>query len=351
MAAIECEEEPDDRLKEKLEAYQELKKKYEFQKEELRNEGLEQKTLTDPGSRRMKNNGSLDICYNVQSVVDGKCHFVVDAVATNDINDQSQLSSMALSAKQLLAPEEMAVLVDTDYFNEPMIKECVDAVLNVYIKKARANNKTKENEYRKEKFVYLPEQDAYQCPARKLLPFFERTTKNGEKYLRQHRTIASASLRRLFAPLLQFEKREIHTVFLRFSSFELGQKSCLRLLAELRGAALKYKCQGCENCPQKSKCTTAATGRCIQRWEHESVLEEIAANTAAHPEIYKQRRCIVEHPFGTVKRHQGYTYFNRKGIENVNAESASMFIAYNLKRLFGMLKTQELIKKFRTSRV
>ena len=29
----------------------------------------------------------------------------------------------------------------------------------------------------------------------------------------QHRTIASASLRRLFAPLLQFEKREIHTVF------------------------------------------------------------------------------------------------------------------------------------------
>ena len=31
--------------------------------------------------------------------------------------------------------------------------------------------------------------------------------------LRQHRTIASASLRRLFAPLLQFGKPEIHTVF------------------------------------------------------------------------------------------------------------------------------------------
>ena len=32
-------------------------------------------------------------------------------------------------------------------------------------------------------------------------------------FLRQRRTIASASLRRLFAPLLQFEKREIHTGF------------------------------------------------------------------------------------------------------------------------------------------
>ena len=57
-------------------------------------------------------------------------------------------------------------------------------------------------------------------------------------YLRQHRTIASASLSRLFAPLPQFRKWEIHTVFLHFRNFELEQKSCLRLLAELCGAAL-----------------------------------------------------------------------------------------------------------------
>lgn len=67
LAAIEREEEPDDRLKEKLEAYQELKKKYEFQKEELRNEGLEQKTLTDPDSRRMKNRPSKNGKYCVQT--------------------------------------------------------------------------------------------------------------------------------------------------------------------------------------------------------------------------------------------------------------------------------------------
>ena len=58
-------------------------------------------------------------------------------------------------------------------------------------------------------------------------------------FIRHHRTIASASLRRLFAPLLQCEKPEIHTGFLRFPNFESGQKSCLRLLAELRGAAIK----------------------------------------------------------------------------------------------------------------
>ena len=57
--------------------------------------------------------------------------------------------------------------------------------------------------------------------------------------LRQHRTIVPASLSRLFAPLLQFEKWEIHTVFLHFSNFELEQKSWLSLLAELCGVALR----------------------------------------------------------------------------------------------------------------
>ena len=56
--------------------------------------------------------------------------------------------------------------------------------------------------------------------------------------LGQHRTIVPASLSRLFAPLPQFEKWEIHTVFLHFSNFELGQKSWLSLLAKLCGVAL-----------------------------------------------------------------------------------------------------------------
>ncbi len=57
--------------------------------------------------------------------------------------------------------------------------------------------------------------------------------------LGQHRAIVSAGRSRLFAPLLQFEKREIHTVFLRFPNFELSQKSRLGLLAKLCGVALE----------------------------------------------------------------------------------------------------------------
>lgn len=154
LAAMEKVEEVSPALKEKFEAYKKLKEKYEIQRKELKEEGLEQKSLTDPDCRRMKNNGSLDICYNVQSVVDGKNHFVIDAIATNDINDQNQLFHMALDAKELLDLQQMEVIADTGYYNALEIKNCIDENLTVYIKKAKGNNQTKENEYRKEKFIY-----------------------------------------------------------------------------------------------------------------------------------------------------------------------------------------------------
>ncbi|MCD7905262.1 MAG: hypothetical protein LUG24_06760 [Clostridiales bacterium] len=49
----------------------------------------------------MKNNGAINICYNVQAVVDSKNHFAIDAAATNDINDLNQLLPMASDAKEL----------------------------------------------------------------------------------------------------------------------------------------------------------------------------------------------------------------------------------------------------------
>ena len=57
--------------------------------------------------------------------------------------------------------------------------------------------------------------------------------------IRQHRTIASADISGSFVPILQFEKLEIHKVFLRFPNFILEQNLSLLSLAELCGAAIK----------------------------------------------------------------------------------------------------------------
>jgi transposase len=291
LMAIEKDDSVSEDFKEKLQQYQELKSQYLEQKEELKTEGLEQKSLTDPDSRRMKNNGSLDICYNIQSVVDAENHFVIDISTTNDINDQNQLYIMAKDSTDLLDVNDSTVIADTGYYNGTEIKNCIDDGMTVYIKKAKANNSTKDNEFRKEKFAYDNDRDLYICPAGNELSFYENTSKNGMKYK-------------------------------------------------------KYKCMDCQSCKYKDSCTSSASGRTIQRWEHENILEEVFQNTLANNDIYKKRRCIVEHPFGTVKRSLGYSFFLRRQKENVDAEASSMFIAYNLKRLLSMFSTQELIEMF-----
>lgn len=291
LMAIEKDAKSEPEFKKKLEDYQELKKQYLQQKLELTHQGLEQKSLTDPDSRRMKNNGSLDICYNVQSVVDAQNHFVIDISTTNDINDQNQLYVMAKDATDLLEITECTVIADTGYYNASEIKNCVDDGMTVLIKKAKANNSTKDNEFRKDRFKYDADKDIYICPAGQQLEFFENTSKNGMKYR-------------------------------------------------------KYKCSSCSNCKYRDNCTSSQNGRTLQRWEHEALLEKVHEITYSNNDTYKQRRCIVEHPFGTVKRSLGYSFFLRKRTENVDAEASSMFIAYNFKRLLTMFSTQELIEKF-----
>lgn len=291
LMAMEKDDTFNENFKEKLQKYQDLRKKYLEQKQELKNEGLEQKNLTDTDSRRMKNNGSLDICYNVQSVVDSQNHFVIDISTTNNINDQNQLYVMAKDSADLLEVENSTVIADTGYYNGIEIKKCIDDGMNVFIKKAKANNSTKDNQFRKEKFIYDKDNDIYICPAGNKLPFLENTSKNGIKYKR-------------------------------------------------------YKCSDCNSCKYKNACTSSVSGRTIQRWEHEDILEVVHQNTLKNNDIYKQRRCIVEHPFGTVKRTLGYSFFLRRQIDNVDAEASSMFIAYNLKRLLTMFSVQGLVKKF-----
>ena len=65
----------------------------------------------------------------------------------------------------------------------------------------------------------------------------------------------------------------------------------------------------CKTCALKPKCTRDKRGRRIQRWEDEELLEEMARRLRAEPDKVKQRKSIVEHPFGTIKRSMDQGYF------------------------------------------
>ena len=51
------------------------------------------------------------------------------------------------------------------------------------------------------------------------------------------------------------------------------------------------------------------------------------------------------HPFGTIKRGFGITYFLTKGLESVKTETYLAFLAYNMKRAVNILGVREVIRR------
>jgi hypothetical protein len=123
----------------------------------------------------------------------------------------------------------------------------------------------------------------------------------------------------------------------RFSTYELGRT--LRY----------YRATHCMQCPLKEKCTRNQNNRTITREEDEGVMEAMAARVRAHPEKLRQRKALVEHPFGTLKRWFGYTYFLVKGLEMVRAEWTLMTLAYNLKRVLNLVRLEKLLAMVKES--
>ena len=143
----------------------------------------------------------------------------------------------------------------------------------------------------KQDFVYLPDEDVYRCPAGKRLKY-------------------------------------------RYSNEEDGK--------ELR----RYWITACPTCPLKSKCTTGPERR-ITRWEHEHVLDAVQQRLDANPNAMRQRREMVEHPFGTIKARMGATHFLTKTLPKVAAEMALHVLAYNLTRVMNIVGVKPLMAAIR----
>ncbi|MBL0202375.1 MAG: transposase [Chitinophagaceae bacterium] len=72
-----------------------------------------------------------------------------------------------------------------------------------------------------------------------------------------------------------------------------------------------YRTDACKTCALRSQCTKL-NKRIIQRSEYQDAVDINNNNIKQNPQYYKRRQAIVEHPFGTIKRHFGFTYFTKR---------------------------------------
>jgi transposase len=259
----------------KIDELKERKGKYISFKRRIESGEVTEVSTTDPDSRLMKQgNNGVDVSYNVQAAVDSKNKLFAGFLVTNEPNDQGQLHKVAKSVKDNLSLDKMIVPADKGYYDTDDIKKCHDDKITTLVSKPDAPKESKEF-FKKCDFKYSPEEDIYICPAGNKLKG-GKPDKNGYKRYRNSKA--------------------------------------------------------CHHCPIKHKCTVGYR-KDLGRHQYAGVAEKNDLDFANNQDIYRQRQLLCEHPFGTVKRTMGIRQFLMRGLINVNAEAALIFLAYNLKRL------------------
>ena len=232
--------------------------------------------------------GSGMVAYNVQSAVDTKHHLIVAHEVTNVGTDKSQLASMGQAAKDALHVDNLEAIADRGYFKGEEILKCEQAGITVTLPKPQTSGAKSAGRFGKQDFVFLPEDNAYRCPAGEKLKYY-------------------------------------------YTSEEKGQK------------LNNYWTNACKACPLKSKCTPSPQRR-IRRWEHEDVLERAQERLDKNPQAMRVRRETVEHPFATLKMRMGATHFLCKTLPKVATEMALNVLGYNLTRVMNNVGVKALIE-------
>lgn len=253
--------------------------------ERLAKEELNQLSTTDADARKMPTGV---VGYNAQSAVDARHKLIVAETVTNEGTDLRQLATVAVAAKETLQVETLEVVADKGYYNQAEVSACAEEKITAYIAKPETSANAALGLYAKKDFRYDAEKDVYHCPA-------------------------GAELTH------------------RFNTYEKGR------------ALRYYRASGCQQGPWKEKCTRQQGNRTITREEDEGLMEAMAQRVQAQPDKLRRRKGLVEHPFGTIKRWFGYTYFLMKGLENVRGEWTLITLAYNWKRVLKLVSVAELL--------
>ena len=291
-------------FQEKLDAISQRKKKYENLKQHLIDNKKTEICLTDTDSKIMKNHYDTEPCYNLQTIVDSKNKLVTTYHISNQANDIGLfLPVVNKFSQQYNIPNFLAnnpdssitFVADAGYYKQSDLLNLNNLHSNIsaFAPKPTSKTTTANSEFSKEKFSYDPASDTYTCPNNKSLSLSEHSTQKGIKYK-------------------------------------------------------IYRCSDCSSCSFLDQCTSSINGRSIKRNPNEDFFQSLQ-ESYQDSDLYKQRKCIVEHPFGTIKYFHGFSRLFIKGIDRASSWAASVLLCYNLRRTINIVGVDKLLKVLKPS--
>jgi len=252
---------------------------------------VNQYNRTDPDAKIMRKQGYSQLSYNSQIAVDNSYKFIVATEITPQGNDMRELHKMAIATKNVIGDKLATTIVaDTGYYSANELKKCQEDNIEVIVPIPNTNKRQKDKGFfSKDDFTYDKENNHYICPNQEILTQKKSTTKRNNDIINYH--------------------------------YRVGSKAC-------------------NACPLRDKCIPTKTAyKSVTRTDladlteaHEKKMQTYRAKT-----IIKKRGSIVEHPFGTIKQHLGWSHFLVRGYEKVEGENALIMFTYNFRRLLNLI--------------
>lgn len=370
-----------DEIQRKLDVCKERKERYEGYRNQLEESGDSQISLTDTDSRLMKTNEGFCVGYNVQTAVDAESHMIAGFQVTNNPTDHGQITSVASEVK---VDYDVPVLETTADKGYECPEDHADALANGIIPNViqRDGGCTEQVQFDYNEATITDEQkastkpeDLKACLEAGVIPdVYEGILTDAQTAeVKELATDVVDSAVLKMTPE-QMRAKALEGYFVRDAERNLvycPQGEILRLKSIKRNGMIRY-CNklACKKC--KCKCTAQrfkeidfnkdtlikATEAKRKQLKEENKDKPKPPRTKVVKKVVRyvlhldqnkmdNRKCLSEHPFGTIKRTLGQYYFLLKGFAKVGAEMGLFCLSYNLRRAISLRGVPVLVAALR----
>ena len=373
-------------VKQKLKEAQERLERYRGYQKIMEETGASQLSLTDADARLMKNKNGFAVSYNPQTAVDSETHLIRNFEMTNQVTDHGLIGPTMDQIRKESPDQVLEAVADRGYEDTNDMAECLDNGIIPHVitddgkdgyeieipyEEAEADlTSTKPEELKKALHSgQIPE--AY----KDVISDIEVTSVR-----RKVSDDPAEEIKSPYGTPEAMKERAMQGYFVRdpernlvyCPAGEILRQKCIK-----KGGQIRYANKNaCRHCPNRNKCYHGKNEwkevdftkdklekPCIDWLKSEGRVPDsygVDKKGKSHYEMVKivrfflkpdiaktsKRMCLSEHPFGTIKRSLGFTYFLLNGIKKVTGEFALFCLGYNIeraKKLLGFDKMMELM--------
>ncbi len=363
------------------EAEQRLKKYQEYQDYMQRN-NLSQLSLTDPDAKLMKNRNGFTVSYNTQTAVDSETHMIEDFDVTSNPTDYGQLESTLHGIKERAPDKVLESVADKGYQSEEDMARCLDNGIIPHVIPQDGKDTFEINIPYEEAADLHPEStesgELSKCLHAGIIPdaYKECIThievKEKSVIVQQDPAVIPRS------PFLDEEEmiaKASEGYFVRDPERNIvycPAGEALRQNTVTKKDRIRYiNKYACRHCPYRDLCYNNKKGFKEVEFRKDEFVKPNGIwikNNGGKPKFRRRsikrekrmmvvltlrpdrqkmatRMCLSEHPFGTIKRSMGCSYFLLRGKAKVTGEFALFALSYNIKRAVDLFGFDEVMRR------